>query len=523
MSAALTPHEAALLGQLRLRDGRLEELTRENALLRQKVDALVRRLFGAKSERLDPGQLLLLLGGVEAPVLLPPAPPRRAPADTRPPRPARRARLPEHLPVVEEILDPAAVRACPGAWRRVGEEVSEQLDYEPGRFYRRRLVRPKYVSRRGGGSMGEGNPFLIAPLPAGLLERGLAAPGLLAHVLIGKYADHLPLYRQEQIYRQRHGVSLPRATLARWVELAADWLRPVCEAMRVEVLAAGYVQVDETPIRYLCPGLGRTRQGYLWTSARPGGDVIFDWRTGRGASCLEKIVPAGFAGVIQCDGLAAYPSFVARRGPHAGTITLAGCWAHVRRKFHEAQAQAPRLVGWLLGQIGQLYRVEARLRAARAGPRLRAAVRVAESRPVMARLHRALVLIKARRLLPRSLLGRALDYALSQWSTLDVFLEDGRVEIDNNGVENAIRPTAVGKKNWLFVGHAEAGQRGAVIYSVIESCRRRGVEPYAYLREVLTRLPAMTNWTVGALTPAAWAKAQARPRRPRGKAASQVS
>lgn len=519
MSAVLSPREAELLAQVQVRDGRLEELARENALLRQKVDALVRRLFGARSERLDPGQLLLLLQGTEAPVLSPPAPPPRASAGARPPRPRRRARLPEHLPVVEEVLDPEAVRACPGAWRRVGEEVSESLDYEPGRFFRRRLVRPKYVSRRGGG-VGEASAFLIAPLPAGLLERGLAAPGLLAHVLVSKYGDHLPLYRQEQIYRHRHGVRLPRATLARWVELAADWLRPVCEAMRRDVLAGGYVQVDETPVRYLCPGLGRAAQGYLWTCARPGGDVIFDWRTGRGASCLERIVPAGFAGVVQCDGFAAYPSFVARRSPHAGTITLAGCWAHVRRKFHEAQEQAPRLVGWLLGQIGQLYRAEARLRAARAGPRLRAATRAAESRAVVVRLHRALVVLKARRFLPRSLLGRAIDYALGQWSTLGVFLADGRVEIDNNGVENAIRPTAVGKKNWLFVGGADTGQRSAVIYSVIESCRRRGVEPYAYLRDVLTRLPAMTNWTVGALTPAAWAKAHPRPRRGRPGPAS---
>ena len=277
------------------RDGRLEELARENALLRQKVDALVRRLFGARSERLDPGQLLLLLQGTEAPVLSPPAPPPRASAGARPPRPRRRARLPEHLPVVEEVLDPEAVRACPGAWRRVGEEVSEQLDYEPGRFYRRRLVRPKYVSRRGGG-MGEASAFLIAPLPAGLLERGLAAPGLLAHVLVSKYADHLPLYRQEQIYRQRHGVHLPRATLARWVELAADWLRPVCEAMRRDVLSGGYVQVDETPVRYLCPGLGRAAQGYLWTCARPGGDVIFDWHTGRGSGSWSGSCPPASPG-----------------------------------------------------------------------------------------------------------------------------------------------------------------------------------------------------------------------------------
>ena len=414
MSAAATPREAELLVQLGVRDGRLEELSRENALLRQKVDALVRRLFGAKSERLDPGQLLLLFTGetsTAAMTAVAGAISRRPTSGA--PR-SRRPRLPEHLPIIEEILDPAAVRACPGAWRRVGQEVSDSLDYQPGHFFTRRLVRPKYVSRRGGIDAAD-SPFLIAPLPAGLLERGLAAPGLLAHVLVSKYGDHLPLYRQEQIYRQRHGVHLPRATLARWVELAADWLRPVGEAMRAEVLAGGYVQVDETPVRYLCPGLGRAAQGYLWTCARPGGDVVFDWRTGRGAACLERIIPAGFHGVVQCDGYGAYRTFAARRAAEAGAITLAGFWAHARRKFHEAKEQAPALVGWLLGQIGHLYRVEARRRAARAGPRLRAAVRAAESRPILARLHRALVRLKTRRFLPRSLLGRAIDYALGQW------------------------------------------------------------------------------------------------------------
>ena len=180
--------------------------------------------------------------------------------------------------MIEEVLDPAPVQACPGAWRCIGQEVSEQLDYEPARFVRRRLIRRKFV-RRG---EADATP-IIAPLPPCLQERGLPTAGLLAQVLIAKYADHLPLYRQEAIYRQRHGVHLPRQTLARWVGLAADWLRPVYDAIRTGVLAGGYVQVDETPIAYLEPGHGTTRQGYLWTYARPGGDVLFDWQTGRGS------------------------------------------------------------------------------------------------------------------------------------------------------------------------------------------------------------------------------------------------
>src|SRR5206468_7843099 len=183
---------------------------------------------------------------------------------------------------------------------------------------------------------------LIAALPERLRDRSLAAPGLLAHILVSKYCDHLPLYRQEQIYLRRHQVALPRQTLARWVELAADWLRPIYEFIRTGVLGGGYVQIDETPIRYLAPGNGQTKQGYLWTAHRPRGDVVYRWETTRAAACLENIVPMDFTGTIQCDGYAGYGAFANRR---PGAITLAGCWAHVRRKFYDALEQTPRSAG----------------------------------------------------------------------------------------------------------------------------------------------------------------------------------
>ena len=180
----------------------------------------------------------------------------------------------------------------------------------------------------------------------------------------------------------------------------------------------------------------------------------------------------------------------------------------MRRKFHEALEPSPKTAGWILRQIQHLYRVEARLRQHKAGPELRAAVRASESKPIVERLERALVRLKSSgRHLPQSLLGSAIDYALGQWPTLDVYLEDGRIEIDNNLVENAIRPTALGKKNWLFMGDADAGERGAILYTVIESCRRRGIDPYGYLKDALTRLPKMTNHQVPEITPSAWAKA----------------
>jgi transposase len=478
----------------------LEESRQENAFLRQKVEALVRRVFGASSERIDPAQLeLRQLTSTLAP---PPAEPPLSLAKPRPPRirPERAPRLPEHLPVVEEVIDPEPVQTQPEQWRCIGQEVSEQLDYEPARFVRRRIIRRKYVSRLEP----ERGP-VIAPLPACLQERSLAAPGLLAHILVSKYCDHLPLYRQEQIFARRHQVHLPRQTLARWVELAAGWLQPIYEHIRTGVLGGGYVQVDETPVDYLAPGHGQTKSGYLWVAHRPGGDVFFRWATSRAAACLDKIIPVDFTGTVQCDGYAAYPAFAKERA----AIQLAGCWAHVRRKFRDALEQSPRSAAWLLRQFQHLYQIEAGLRQHHAGPKLRAAVRAARSRPIVERLKKALVSLKAgRRHLPQSLLGQALDYALGQWSTLETFLRDGRVEIDNNLVENAIRPTALGKKNWLFIGEAEAGQRSAVLYTVVESCRRRGIDPCAYLRDVLTRLPHMTNRQTGEVTPEAWAKTQ---------------
>jgi transposase len=335
---------------------------------------------------------------------------------------------------------------------------------------------------------------------------------LLAHILVSKYCDHLPLYRQEHIFARRHGVHLPRQTLARWVELSADWLRPIYETIRTGVMAGGYVQIDETPVCYLAPGNGQTKQGYLWTAHRPRGDVLYRWETSRAAVCLENLVPVDFTGTLQCDGYAGYGAFASRRScapDSPGAITLAGCWAHVRRKFHDALEQTPRTAGWVLRQIQHLYQVEAPLRKLRAGPRLRLAVRAHQSRPIVERLKKVFVRLKASgRHLPQSLLGQAIDYALGQWPTLEIFLGDGRVEIDNNLVENAIRPTAIGKKNWLFIGAAEAGERSAIIYTVIESCRRRGIDPYAYLRDVLTRLPNMTNWQIPEVTPEAWAKAR---------------
>ena len=495
----MTPREQALSRQLEVCQQALVAARRENELLRQKIDWLVRRVFGSSSEKIDRAQLELLELPEPAPVEAQPEPEQQLRLPL--PRRQRVPRLPENLPVVEEVIDPEPVKEQPQAWRCIGQEVSEQLDYEPARFLRRRTIRRKYVHRQ----LRDQAP-LIAPLPERLLDRSLPAPGLLAHILVGKYCDHLPLYRQEQIFQRRHRVHLPRQSLARWVGLAAEWLKPIYEQIRTGVLGGGYVQVDETPINYLEPGYGRARQGYLWTGSRPGGDVFYHWDQSRAAATLKDIIPLSFKGTLQCDGYSAYRAFANERGQN---IRLAGCWAHVRRKFYEALEFSPKTASWFMRQIQHLYRVEAALREQKAGPQLRQAVRESQSRFVVHRIRTALVRLKGSgRYPPQSVLGQAIDYALGQWSTLEVFLEDGRVEIDNNLVENAIRPTALGKKNWLFMGEAAVGHRGAIIYTVIESCRRRGLDPYSYLKDVLSRLPNMTNHQIPEVTPQAWSQAR---------------
>jgi transposase len=327
-------------------------------------------------------------------------------------------------------------------------------------------------------------------------------PGLLAQILVSKFEYHLPLYRQEKMFRQQFGVELSRKTMGHWVEQAAELLKAVYRAVRADLLGGSYLQADETPIRYLDPDVkGKSQQGWLWTYSRPGGDVLFEWRTNRSREgprdFLEK-----FRGKLQTDGYAVYESLARERSD----LILIGCWAHARRGFHEALTESPR-AAWFLRQIGLLYAVEKKQRQQKVGPRLRAAVRAWQSRPVLERLRRAMELVRGRTL-PQGLLGQAIDYTLARWTALTRFVDDGRLEIDNNLIENAIRPSALGKKNWLFIGHPTAGERSAVIYTLLGSCRRQGLNPFEYLKDLFTRLPAAKITEIEQFTPRAWAKAK---------------
>jgi len=402
--------------------------------------------------------------------------------------------LPEHLPVEEEVIVPLEVQAAPEAFRRIGEEVSERLDYRPARYLRLRTVRPKFVSVEN-----KTLAPVVAPVGPQLAEKLQATPAMIAH-------DHMPLYRQAAILQDRHGLNTTRQTLCDWVMLGARWMRLIYEEVRSQVLAADYVQVDETPIRYIEPGSDRCQTGYFWTVHRPAppgqprGPSFYQWHASRASECLDDVLGSHFDGVLQCDGYAAYESHARKRD-----LVLAACWAHARRKFHQAKDYDPGMID-VLNRIGRLYAIEERLRRSVASVEDRLRVRQSESLPILDALHALLTNWQSReRFLPRSAAGQAVAYTLALWKKLCIFAHDGRIEIDNNLCENTIRPTAVGKKNWLFIGAEGAGQNSAILFTLVTECRRLGLNPQDYFTTALTRLPLATTRDVAKLTPQALA------------------
>lgn len=472
-------------------------LQTENRLLRQKLDQYIRHYFGGqRNEGLDKHQLELLLQGLSNVIALP-APETKTPTAPRngTAHPVRRMLAEDKLETQEIVIEPEEVQARPEGWKKISEERTSQLDWVAPKIIKRVYIRPRYVKQER---------FALAPLPPQPIEQGMVGPGLLAQMLVSKYEYHQPLYRQEKMFRQQFGVELSRKTMGGWVEQAAELLKPVYRAIREDLVAGNYLQADETPIRYLDPDVkGKSQQGYLWTYSRPHSDVLFEWRISRSREGPQEFLK-NFRGKLQTDGYSAYESLAKARSD----LTLVGCWAHARRGFHEALAET-KLAAWLVRQIGQLYAVEKKLREQKAGPQLRVAMRAWQSQPVLTRLYRAMELIR-RKTLPQGLLGQAIDYTLKRWEALTRFVADGALEIDNNLIENAIRPSALGKKNWLFVGHPEAGERSAVIYTLLGSCRRHDLNPFDYLKDLFTRLPAAKITQIKEFTPAAWAKAKAR-------------
>lgn len=477
----------------------LQQARVENALLRQKLDKLCRRFFGKQSEQLNEAQMELLLSGLPPQTVVEvPARKTSSSAPRNQDKQSRRIRTPENLEVVRQVIEPDVVRAEPEGFKRIGEETSRQLDYQPGQFRWIETVRPKYVRV----DQRQAAPVMAAA-PARVSDHCLATPALLAQLFVSKYCDHLPYYRQEQMFLQRHGVFIARQQMVQWTEQVVRLICGITNVIKEEIRKSPYVQVDETPVKFLEPGRGQTGQGYLWVALVPGQCVLYQWHASRAADCLESLLGKDFSGKLQCDGYSAYPAFAKNRKQ----VELLACWAHARRNFFDAREQAPEVAGWILNQIGILYGWEEELRQNRAGPKLRESLRASHSLMVVRRLHRALTRLQSR-YLPQSLMGQAISYALNHWPALERCFFDGAAQIDNNLVENAIRPTALGKKNWLFFGSEEAGERSAEIYTLIANCRMHGVEPHAYLKDVLERLPRATNQTVAELTPLNWKKAR---------------
>lgn len=473
-----------LIGDLvAARDHERAEARAEIDRLRHILKLLQRNRFGRRSERLDNDQMQLGLEEVDTDIARTQAALPQA-AATRPRVANDPPGLPDHLER-EDIridIDADACPDCGGTIHAIGETVSEMLDWVPARLRVIRIRRPRYGCRACGS-------IHQAPAPERPIAKGLASPGLLAHVLVSKYCDHQPLYRQAQIFA-RHGVKLNRSTLANWVGGASWWLEALHDRLAEHVFTATKLFADDTPIPVLDPGRGRTRTGRLWVYARddrpwggsdPPAALYFyspDRRAERPAGHLSR-----FKGILQVDGYAGFEQLTRR-----GDITLAACWAHARRKFYDvAQATGSPIAAEALDRIGQIYAVEKHIYGQSQQERLR--VRHARSRPLVEAL-RTWFERQLQQVPQRGGLAEAIRYSLTRWPSLCHFLEDGRVELDNNPVERAIRPIALGRKNHLFAGSDGGAKRWAIITSLIATAKLNNVEPYAYLKDILE---CMTN------------------------------
>jgi len=448
---------------------------------------LKRMHFGPRSEKLNTGiqQLELRLEELEANLAaadpLPTQPATVALNEKAPRKPARRP-LPVELPREIETIAPRQ-EACPDCGaklRRLGEDVSETLEYVRAHFKVIRTVRPKL-------SCACCSRIVQEPAPSRPIDRGLAGAGLLAHVLVAKYADHLPLYRQSEIY-QREGIELDRSTLADWVGGASRTLRPLIDALRSYVLSAEKLHGDDVPVPVLEPGNGKTKTGRLWTYVRddrPAGSEVASAVWFAYSPDRKGEHPAGhlnnYRGILQADGYAGF-----NRLYEKGDIVEAACWAHVRRKFFDLyQAHGSPVAKGALERIAQLYGIEKEIRGR--SPAERREVRQTRSRPVLESLHAWLQAMLAK-LSRKSDVAKAIHYGLERWSALALFLDDGRVEMDNNAAERALRAVAIGRKDYLFAGSDAGGARAAAMYSLLGSAKLNGIDPEAYLSSVLHRI-----------------------------------
>ena len=487
--------------------------------LKLQIARLRRMQFGRSSEKIARtiDQLELRLEELEAETQAPAVSDDASAANAEPSAPVEqsppdrkksdRRALPAHLPAREVVHEPSCTcPTCGGDMRKVGEDVTQILDYIPGHFEVVRHVRPAFSCRRC-------ESMVQSPMPSLPIERGQAGAGLLAHILVGKYCDHLPLYRQSGIYA-REGVELDRATMAAWVGKITALASPLVEAVAGHVMAAEKLHVDDTPVPVLAPGTGRTKTGRLWVylrDERPFGGraaaaVVYRYSPDRKAE-HQRAQLAGFHGFLQADGYSGFGPLYRSANGQPATVTEVACWAHVRRNFYDIHVatNAP-IAGEALQRIGQLFDVE---RAAMGRPPAqRRQARQSAARPVIDALA-AFFDVSLTTISGRSELAKAIRYARSRWAALTRYLDDGTLEISNNTAERAIRPLALGRKNYLFAGSDAGGERAAAAYTLIETAKLNGLDPEAYLRRVIgriadhpiNRIADLLPWNIGLASP----------------------
>jgi len=482
-----------------------DRLIIENRLLREEIRLLRIAKYGPRSEKLSDAQLQLLEGepGVHQAEVEKEADQdeKEQPRKTRKPRPKHPGRheFPAHLER-REIKIPCQPEdcVCPHCQSEkviIGYERSEELGVIPAQYFVKVLLREKRACR-----LHPEEGVACASLPEKILPKSKLSNEMIVDVLVKKYGDHLPAYRQSMILERDAGLDLSRKTLIGLIMRSGGWLEALMPGLKEDLFEGGYIQADETRMPTQSPEVkGRNLQAFLWEYSRPNGPVVFDYQPGRGrAGPLEFL--KGFQGILQNDGYTAYNKL------GEGIVHVA-CMAHVRREFERAgklQPQDRRPVE-ILGMIGQIYHLEAQARKAKLDGPSRLAMRQAHVRPLMDQLEKRILAIRAESdVLPASQLGKACSYAMGQWSRMKEYLNHGQVEIDNNWCENAIRPLAVGRKNWLHVGSEEAGPRVAAIASIFETCRRLEINVREYLLDILPKLPEWPMNRVNELSPMAW-------------------
>lgn len=469
-----------------------------NQALNIEVMRLKQWRFGSSSESMDSVQAQLFDIKIEATLIEEFKAEDRAADEARKPpkvkRQAKRQPLPAQLERIEHHYEiEPAVCALGHALKRIGEEISEQLDCVPAQFFVHRHIRGKYTCACC-------QTVMAAAMPAQIIDKGIPAAGLLAQVIIAKFDDHLPLFRQEEIYR-RSGVFVPRSSMAGWMGQCGVRLEPLGQALCQHLLKQGVLHGDETPVKLLQPGLGKTHQAYMWawrtsdlcTTERA---VVYDFAKSRAGEHARRMLQ-DFEGTLVTDDYSGYKALF-----RAGKVQEAGCWAHARRKFFEAhKLNRSEIAKLALDWIGKLYEIEREVQVLDDPQRL--AIRQARSLPLLEEF-KAWLMVQRMKLVAADVTAKAIDYTLKRWGALIMHGSDARIPVDNNAVENMMRPIALGRKNWLFIGSQQAGERAAILMSLIESAKLNGHDAWAYLKDVLTKLPTWPNSRLEELLPHRW-------------------